>query len=106
MLRDIVRSRTSAVSLVQRTTVILGAFERIDNDHGFEGKTTGEVCAGEREAGIFRRRVARESVPRVQHPPTKTPDHAFKARNRQSGVEKLGHLGGYRLIRKAAIVPL
>jgi len=31
MLRDIVRSRTSAVSLVQRTTVILGAFDRIDN---------------------------------------------------------------------------
>ena len=31
MLRDIVRSRTSAVSLVQRTKVILGAFDRIDN---------------------------------------------------------------------------
>ena len=30
MLRDIVRSRTSAVSLVQRTTVILGAFDRVD----------------------------------------------------------------------------
>ena len=31
MLRDIVRSRTSALSLVQRTTVILGAVDRIDN---------------------------------------------------------------------------
>ena len=33
MLRDIVRSRTCAVSLLQRTTVILGAFDRIDNQN-------------------------------------------------------------------------